>query len=82
MIVSLVTYIKYYHGTLPKFWKLIEVLAAAKTTRDDGNLESLRKVWDRVVDLWLNYLDDHDAFESKITESILASSVLGILSYN
>ena len=53
----------------------IELLATAKIAREKRSLGSLKEVWDRVVALWLNYLHDYDAFESKFTDSIFASSV-------
>ena len=74
-LANLVSDIRDQHSADPRFWKFTELLTAAKIARDSGNLESLRKVWDRVVELWLKYLDDHDAFESKITDLILASSM-------
>jgi hypothetical protein len=74
-LANLVSNIKDRHSVEPKFGKFTELLATAKIGRECGNLESLKEVWDCVVALWLHYLHDHDAFESKIADSILASSV-------
>lgn len=75
-IANLVSYIKYHRGTEQKFWKLTELLATAKIARENGNLRSLRNVWDRVATIWFSYLDEQEVFQSKITQSILTSSVV------
>jgi hypothetical protein len=74
-LANLVSSITGRYCAYPKIWRFTELLEAAKIARDKGNLEALRKIWDGAVALWLSYLDDHDAFQSRVTESILASSM-------
>jgi hypothetical protein len=65
-----------HYGPEPRFGKLIELLAGAKIARENGSLEDLGRVWDRVAALWFSYLDNEEVFQSEITQSILKLSAV------
>ena len=72
-LANLVSHISRRCDTEPKFRELTEVLATGKMARDDGSIEGLQRVWDRVVDLWFEYLDEQQVFQSSTTQLILMS---------
>jgi hypothetical protein len=53
-----VSSIKGHCSIEPKFALLTELLQATRIVREAKDLEELRKVWDQVVALWFEYLDN------------------------
>lgn len=73
-LANLISNIRDHCSAEPKFWEFTELLATAMIARDDGKLERLKQVRDRVAALWFTYQDDREVFEFRITQSILKLS--------
>lgn len=73
-VANLICVIRDHCSTEPTPWKMAELLVAAKVARENGDLDALRTVWDRVSTLWFKYLDEQEVYQSRITQSILKSS--------
>lgn len=54
----------------PRFSQFIWLLQAARIARDCNNLKLFRKVWDRVVAIWFEYLDHRKSLQSNVERSI------------
>jgi hypothetical protein len=58
------------HNAEPRFSQFVRLLEAARIARDSNSLELFRKVWDRVVAIWLEYLDHQKSLQSNVARSI------------
>lgn len=67
-LTSLMFNIKQHHGMIPKFWSWTELMEETKIARDEGDLATSRKIWDQMVALWLQYLNDQKTFQSNIAQ--------------
>ena len=53
-----------------KLEEFADLLQAARVVREDDNLPQFREIWDRVVNVWLDYLSSEKQFQSGVESSI------------
>jgi hypothetical protein len=54
----------------PKLDEFVDLLHAARIVREDDNLPQFREIWDRVVNVWFDYLNYEKEFQSSVALSI------------
>lgn len=70
-VENLVSIIKGRYSAEPKFVQFEQLLETARIAREGNNHAILEKVWDRVVAIWFEYLDDQAVFQSHMMQLIL-----------
>lgn len=65
------------HYAEPKFTQFASLLHVARVARESNNLTSFREVWERVVNVWFEYLNDQKEFQSDMARSI--DAIYGIV---
>lgn len=65
------------HHAEPKFTQFASLLHVARVARESNNLTSFREVWERVVNVWFEYLNDQKEFQSDMARSI--DAIYGIV---
>lgn len=54
----------------PKLDEFDDLLHAARVVREEENLPQFREIWDRVVNVWYDYLNYEEEFQSGVAGSI------------
>jgi hypothetical protein len=67
---SLLSSIQGHCDAEPRFFQFAELLQAARIARELNNIERFRKIWDRVVTIWFEYLEGQEYFQSSVARSI------------
>lgn len=67
---SLLSSMKEHCRAEPRFFQFGELLQAARVAREANNLEHFTKIWDRVVSIWFEYLDNQKGLQINVTRSI------------
>jgi len=62
--------IKQHCNNLPKLEEFTDLLHAARVVREEDNLPQFREIWDRVVNVWFDYLNEEKEFQLGISTSI------------
>jgi len=62
----------------PKIEEFADLLHAARVVREDDNLPQFREIWDRVVNIWFDYLSYEKQFQSGVSSSI--DAIYGVVS--
>jgi hypothetical protein len=60
------------HHTGPKFNQFADLLHAARIAREAEDLVHFREIWDQVVNIWFDYLNSQEGFQSNVARSINA----------
>ncbi|CZR52085.1 uncharacterized protein PAC_01962 [Phialocephala subalpina] len=69
----LLSYMKeHYRHAHPKIGKITGLLYAARFAREVEDLSSFRAIWNQVVDIWSDCLNEHVEFQSNVALSINA----------
>jgi hypothetical protein len=58
------------HYTNPKFHQFTDLLHAARVAREAEDLTRFREIWDQVVNIWFDYLNSQEGFQSHVARSI------------
>jgi hypothetical protein len=58
-----------YHAE-PIFSQFEDLLQAARVAREAEDLTYFKEIWDQVVNIWLDYLNDRQNFQSNVARSI------------
>lgn len=58
------------HYTNPKFNQFTDLLHAARVAREAEDLTRFREIWDQVVNIWFDYLNSQEGFQSNVARSI------------
>ena len=58
-----------YHAE-PIFSQFEDLLQAARVAREAEDLTHFKQIWDQVVNIWLDYLNDRKSFQSNVARSI------------
>lgn len=58
-----------YHAN-PKFNQFTDLLHAARIAREAEDLTRFREIWDQVVNIWFDYLNSQEGFQSNVARSI------------
>ncbi|KFY32378.1 hypothetical protein V493_00262 [Pseudogymnoascus sp. VKM F-4281 (FW-2241)] len=69
---SLLSSMKEHCQAEPRFFQFGELLQSARVAREANNLEDFRRIWDRVVSIWFEYLDNQRGLRINVTQSIHA----------
>lgn len=56
----------------PKLEEFSDLLHAARIVREDDNLPQFREIWDQIVNIWFDHLNQEKAFHSSVASSIEA----------
>jgi hypothetical protein len=67
---SLLLSIKAHCHNQPRLEEFADLLHAARVVREDDNLPQFREIWDRVVNVWFDYLNYEKEFQSRVALSI------------
>jgi hypothetical protein len=62
--------IEHSHYAAPEFYQLEDLLHAARIAREAEDLTCFREIWDRVVNIWFDYLNSQKDFQSNVERSI------------
>lgn len=54
----------------PKLEEFTDLLHAARVVREEDNLPQFREIWNRVVNVWFDHLNEEKEFQSKVAMSI------------
>jgi hypothetical protein len=58
------------HSTNPKFNQFTDLLHAARIAREAEDLTRFREIWDQAVNIWFDYLNSQEGFQSNVARSI------------
>ena len=61
---------EHYHHADPEIGQFADLLHVARTAREAEDLTRFRVIWDRVVDIWFDYLNHQKEFQSNMALSI------------
>ena len=68
---------EHYHHADPEIGQFADLLHVARTAREAEDLTRFRVIWDRVVDIWFDYLNHQKEFQSNVALSI--DAIYGIV---
>lgn len=58
------------HHTNPKFYQFTDLLHAGRIAREAEDLTRFKEIWDQVVNIWFDYLNSQEGFQSNVARSI------------
>jgi hypothetical protein len=58
------------HPTNPKFYRFADLLHAARIAREAEDITRFKEIWDQVINIWFDYLNSHEGFQSSVARSI------------
>ncbi|CZR65318.1 uncharacterized protein PAC_15218 [Phialocephala subalpina] len=68
---------EHYHHADPEIGQFADLLHAARTAREADDLARFRVIWERVVNIWFDYLNHQKEFQSNVALSI--DTIYGIV---